>query len=98
VPILRDSVPFDCATMVFLESTYGNRLHRPLDDTIKEFESIVKTVVARGGKMLVPTFAVGRAQLMLFLLAKMFRNGDVPKFPVYLDSPMAIRATEIFSH
>lgn len=96
IPILRDSVPFDCATMVFLESTYGNRLHRPLDDTVKEFEAIVKTVVERGGKMLVPTFAVGRAQLMLFLLARMFRRGDVPKFPVYLDSPMAIRATEIF--
>lgn len=95
--ILRDSKPFDCANLVFLESTYGNRMHRPLDDTVREFEAIVKNVYERGGKMLVPTFAVGRAQLMLFLLARMFRNGVVPKFPVYLDSPMAVRATEIFS-
>lgn len=96
IPILREPDPFDCANLVFLESTYGNRLHRPLDATVEEFETIVKDVYAKGGKMLVPTFAVGRAQLMLFLLARMFRRGDVPKFPVYLDSPMAVRATEIF--
>ncbi len=96
-PILRDPEPFDCANLVFLESTYGNRLHRPLDATIAEFEGVVKEVVARGGKMLVPTFAVGRAQLMLYLLARMFRRGDIPKFPVYLDSPMAVKATAIFA-
>lgn len=96
-PILRDSEPFDHADLVFLESTYGNRNHRPLDETVKEFETIIKNAVARRGKILIPTFAVGRAQLLIFLLARMFREGTVPKFPVYLDSPMAVKATEIFS-
>ncbi len=96
VPLLQDSEPFSAADLVFLESTYGNRNHRDLDATIAEFESIVKEAVARKGKILMPTFAVGRAQLIIFLLGHMFRKGVVPKFPVYLDSPMAIEATKIF--
>ena len=98
VPLLRDSEPFEHADLVFLESTYGNRNHRPLDDTVKEFETIIKNASDRGGKILIPTFAVGRAQLILFLIARMFREKQVPKFPVYLDSPMAVKATEIFTH
>lgn len=98
VPILRDSEPPSAADLLFMESTYGDRNHRPLSDTIIEFETIIKNCVARGGKMLMPTFAVGRAQLITFLLAKMFRENKVPKFPIYLDSPMAVEATKIFSH
>lgn len=98
VPILRDSEPFDHADLVFLESTYGDRNHRNLEETVKEFEAIIIEIVARRGKILIPTFAVGRAQLIIFLLARMFREGKVPKFPIYLDSPMAVKATEIFSH
>lgn len=96
VPILRDYECLKRADMVFLESTYGNRDHRPLDETVAEFEQIVTRAVAEKGKILVPTFAVGRAQLMLYLLAGMFRRGVLPPFPIFLDSPMAIEATRIY--
>ena len=96
-PMLRDPVGFPKADVVLLESTYGNREHKALDTTAAEFETIVTEAVARRSKILVPTFAVGRAQLMLYLLAVMFRNRTVPPFPVYIDSPMAIEATRICS-
>jgi metallo-beta-lactamase family protein len=95
-PILKDFEPFHQADVVFLESTYGDRDHKPFNDTVKEFIAIVKEVVARKGKILVPTFAVGRAQLLLTLLAGAFRNKKLPPFPVYLDSPMAVAATQIY--
>lgn len=96
-PILRDFEPFHRADMVFLESTYGNRNHRAFADTVDEFVAIVKASVEARGKILVPTFAVGRAQLLLTLLAWMFRTGAVKPFPVFLDSPMAIEATKIYA-
>lgn len=95
MPILKDPEGFSAADAVIIESTYGDRDHKPLQETVSEFEEIVKSVVKRGGKILVPTFAVGRAQLLLYLLAQMFRAGTVPKFPIYLDSPMAVTATQI---
>jgi len=94
-PMLRDPERFAAADIVVMESTYGDREHKPLAATVAEFESIVSAAVARRSKILVPTFAVGRAQLMLYLLAIMFRNRMVPPFPVYIDSPMAIEATRI---
>src|SRR5574338_573969 len=66
--ILREFEPFQQADLVFLESTYGGRDHRSLEETVAEFEGIVIDAVNRGGKMLVPTFAVGRAQLITLLL------------------------------
>lgn len=96
VPILRDYEPFHHADLVFLESTYGDRDHRPFRETAEEFVAIVKDAVERGGKILVPTFAVGRAQLLLALLSWMFRNKIVKPFPIFLDSPMAIEATNIY--
>ncbi|HEY2328986.1 MAG TPA: MBL fold metallo-hydrolase, partial [Verrucomicrobiae bacterium] len=97
-PILRDYEPFQKADMVFLESTYGDHDHRPLGETVDEFGSIVKDAVNTGGKILVPTFAVGRAQLLLLLLSQMFRSKQVRPFPIFLDSPMAITATQIYEH
>ncbi len=96
-PILRDYEPFHRADLVFLESTYGGRDHRPLKETVEEFVEIVREAVRDKGKMLVPTFAVGRAQLLLTLLGWMFRTRKVQPFPVFLDSPMAIEATGIYS-
>jgi metallo-beta-lactamase family protein len=95
VPMLRSFAPFHDADMVFLESTYGDRNHRPFRPTVDEFVAAVKTAVQSGGKIIVPTFAVGRAQLLTVLLAWMFRTRKVRPFPVFLDSPMAIEATEI---
>ncbi len=96
-PILRDYEPFRQANLVFLESTYGDHDHQPFGETVEEFIGIVKDAVNKGGKMLVPTFAVGRAQLLMLLLSQMFRKKQVPPFPVFLDSPMAIKATQIYT-
>ncbi len=96
VPILRDPERIDSAELVFMESTYGDRDHRPLGETEEEFEAIVRRTVAEGGKILMPVFAVGRTQLILYLLAEMFCDGTVEEFPIYIDSPMAIEATRIY--
>jgi metallo-beta-lactamase family protein len=96
-PILRDFEPFRAASMVFLESTYGDRDHRPFDQTMAEFVSIVTEAVRSRGMILVPTFAVGRAQLLMMLLSWMFRTGKIEPFPVFLDSPMAIEAWNIYN-
>jgi len=96
-PILRDFEPFREADMVFLESTYGDHDHRPFTETVNEFVSIIKDAVEKRGKILVPTFAVGRAQLLTCLLAEMFRRKQVRPFPLFLDSPMAIEASNIYA-
>ncbi|HZI31142.1 MAG TPA: MBL fold metallo-hydrolase, partial [Candidatus Binatia bacterium] len=96
-PILRDYEPFRKADMVFLESTYGDRDHQPLAETVEEFNHIVHDAVGQSGKILVPTFAIGRTQLLLTLLSRMFRKKLVRPFPIFLDSPMAIKATEIYT-
>ena len=97
-PILKDYEPFHRADLVFLESTYGDRDHQPFGETVNEFVSIVKNAVNQRGKILVPTFAVGRAQLLMTLLSQMFRKKQIRPFPLFLDSPMAIKATEIYRH
>ncbi|MBE2205735.1 MAG: MBL fold metallo-hydrolase [Chthoniobacterales bacterium] len=94
--ILREYEPFQEADLVFLESTYGGRDHRDFRETVTEFVRIVQESVKSGGKILVPTFAVGRAQLITLLLAWMFRTGKAKPFPIFLDSPMAIEATNIY--
>ena len=95
-PILLDPVPLQEGNLVFMESTYGDRDHRPIDQTIDEFRAIVRDSVTRRGLILAPAFAIGRAQTLLYLLAVMFRRDELPKFPVYLDSPMALEATRIY--
>lgn len=97
-PILRDAEPFARADLVFMESTYGDRDHKPFADTVHEFVGIVQQAVAHQGKIIVPTFAIGRAQVLTALLAWMFRQKQVPPFPVFLDSPMAIEASQIYQH
>jgi metallo-beta-lactamase family protein len=94
--ILKDFEPFHEADLVLLESTYGDHDHRPFTETVEEFVRIVKDTVEKRGKILVPTFAVGRAQLLTSLLAWMFRKKKVRPFPIFLDSPMAIEATKIY--
>jgi metallo-beta-lactamase family protein len=96
MPIVRDFESPGPADLVFLESTYGDRDHRPYPQTVAEFQSIVKETVAQGGKMLVPSFAIGRSQQILYHLAIMFQEKMVEPFPVFLDSPMAIEASKYF--
>lgn len=95
-PILRDAETFQKADAVVLESTYGDRDHRPFRETVQEFVAILKQAAQEGGKILVPTFAVGRAQLITMLLAWAFRTRLVKPFPVFLDSPMALEAWKIY--
>jgi metallo-beta-lactamase family protein len=95
-PILKEFEPFKQADLVFLESTYGDHDHRPFTETVDEFVRIVKETVEQRGKILVPTFAVGRAQLLTGLLGWMFRKKKVRPFPIFLDSPMAIQAMNIY--
>lgn len=96
-PILRDYEPFQRADLVFLESTYGDHDHQPFDKTVDEFIEIVKNAVGNRGKILVPTFAVGRAQLLMTLLSQTFRKRQIRPFPIFLDSPMAIKASQIYA-
>ena len=97
IPLLRNFEPFQQADMVFLESTYGDRDHRPFLETVDEFVDVVKKAVKTGGRIIVPTFAIGRAQLLTSLLAWMFRTRKASPFPIFLDSPMAIEATRIYT-
>jgi metallo-beta-lactamase family protein len=89
-------VPIPYADLVILESTYGDRDHQPLANTLNEFRTIVQEAVNNKGVILVPVFAVGRAQQMIYHLASLFRNHEVKPFPLYLDSPMAIDAVQIY--
>jgi metallo-beta-lactamase family protein len=95
-PLHRDPVPFKHADFVFMESTYGDRDHASLEKTAIETREVVRRAVEAGGKILVPTFAVGRTQLLLYLLAGAFQRRTLPTFPIFIDSPMAIEATELY--
>ena len=95
-PLLNDPEPFKDADAVIMESTYGDRNHRSMHDTAIEGREIIAKAVENKAKVLVPVFAVGRTQLLLYLLAGAFRRKTLPGFPIYLDSPMAIEATRIY--
>jgi len=94
--LVRDAVPFRQADLVFLESTYGDRDHKPPKETLAEFRDIIQRSVARRARILVPAFAVGRTQQIIFHLEELFCAGTIKPFPIFLDSPMAIAATKIY--
>ena len=94
-PLMRDPTTFDHADLVVMESTYGDRDHRPLADTVRQFEEIIKKAVWEKQKVLIPAFAVGRTQVLMYHLCELGKGGRVPSFPVYIDSPMASEATEV---
>lgn len=95
-PLLNDPEPFKGADAVIMESTYGDRNHRSMHDTAIEGREIIARAIENKAKVLVPVFAVGRTQLLLYLLAGAFRRKTLQRFPIYLDSPMAIEATRIY--
>lgn len=96
VPIMKDPARIDRADFVFMESTYGDRDHRSLEASIAEFRELIDECTKKGGKVLIPVFAVGRTQQVLYHLAELFREGKLKPIPIYLDSPMAIQATAIY--
>jgi metallo-beta-lactamase family protein len=95
-PLVRDPAPVTDADVLVIESTYGNRLHKNLDDTLAELEhAVTDTLVRKKGNVIIPAFAVGRTQEIIYLLVEMYRKGRLPDMNIYVDSPMATRATEI---
>lgn len=95
-PIVRDPTFIQQADILLIESTYGNRLHRTMPDTLDELvHAINHTLVHKGGNVIIPAFTVGRTQDLLFLLIDLYRQGKLGKMDIYVDSPMARAATEI---
>lgn len=95
-PIVRDPTPVEEADVLLVESTYGNRLHRPMDGTVDEFVDIVTEVMRRRqGNVIIPAFALGRTQELIWLMARLRREGRLPPLQVFVDSPMADKVTAI---
>ena len=98
-PLINDPLPVEETDYLVIESTYGNRLHEKPGDTIGEFASILQQTFDRGGNVVIPSFAVGRTQEMLYAIREIRQNNLVTghgNFPVYVDSPLAVEATGIF--
>ena len=94
--LLRDPEIVESADILLLESTYGDRNHRSMDATLQEFESIIEEASKNGGNILIPSFAVGRTQEIIFRLGELYQKGKLRQQAIYLDSPMAIAVTEIY--
>ena len=96
-PLLRDPSPPVNSEIVVMETTYGDRLHRPIDESVRELIGVVSETLARGGNVVIPTFALERAQEILYFLKAAADRGQLPAtMRVFLDSPQAIAATELF--
>lgn len=96
-PLMRDPTFLSKADVVLLESTYGDRDHRCSSDTIEELAEILQKAHREGGNVLIPSFAVGRTQDLIYYLGRFYQEGRLPQQAVFLDSPMAIRANAIYS-
>jgi metallo-beta-lactamase family protein len=94
--IVKDPHPIGAADSLFIESTYGNRNHKSFEASKRELIEAIRSSHRHGEKVLIPAFAVERTQEILYMLGEFFRDGLIPSMPVYLDSPLAIAATEIF--
>lgn len=94
--IIRDPEPPEGADVVILESTYGNRDHESVDGAREHLARVVRETAARGGKVLIPAFAVGRTQELIYGLHALARDGAIPQIPIVIDSPLATSATSIF--
>jgi metallo-beta-lactamase family protein len=97
LPILRDPVspPADVDYLI-MESTYGDRFHEPIANAAEKLAGVVNRTARRGGRVIVPAFAVGRTQQLVMLLHELMDTKRIPSIPVYVDSPLAVNATEVF--
>jgi metallo-beta-lactamase family protein len=96
LPILRDPSPVPPGDLLISESTYGGHTHEPVEETAERLGEVVRRTAERGGKVLIPAFAVGRTQTVVYYLHQLMSAGRLPDLPIYVDSPMAVRATEVF--
>jgi metallo-beta-lactamase family protein len=94
--IVGDPFEIGEADYLFIESTYGDRLHRTFEESKTELLEAIKYAISNKEKVIIPAFALERTQEVLYLLGEFFRDGQLPEIPVFLDSPLAIKATEIF--
>lgn len=97
LPIIRDPQPPGGADLIIMESTYGDRDHPPVEDMRGRLGAIVKETAARGGRVIIPAFAVGRTQEIVYDLHALARGRSIPAIPIYIDSPLATEATSVFS-
>jgi metallo-beta-lactamase family protein len=96
LPIIRDPEPLPPADYLIMESTYGNRVHEPIQSVSAKLAEIVNRTYKRGGKMIVPAFAVGRTQQLVLLLHELIEAKAIPAFPIFVDSPLAVNVTDVF--
>jgi metallo-beta-lactamase family protein len=96
IPIIRDPQPPDAADILIMESTYGDRTHETYPDSEKQLERIVNNTYRRGGKIIIPAFAVGRTQQLVYTLHQLAAKGDIPHLPIFVDSPLAVNTTDVF--
>ena len=97
-PILRDPAGLSAADYVLVESTYGGREHEPQDEAIRILVETIQLVDASDGVLLVPSFAIGRTQEVVWELDRLIEQGAIPTLPLYLDSPMASKASDVYRH
>ncbi len=98
VPILPDTEDRPFADIVLCEATYGKADHEPAETREGKLAEFVKKIIGRGGTVLIPAFSVERTQEILFALDQLLQRGEIPPIPMYLDSPLAIKATELYRH
>jgi metallo-beta-lactamase family protein len=96
LPILRDPVSPDPVDYLIMESTYGDRLHKPVENVAEKLAAVVNRTAGRGGKIIVPSFAVGRTQQLVMILNQLMQAHRIPSIPIFVDSPLAVNATEVF--
>jgi metallo-beta-lactamase family protein len=96
LPILRDPAPVPPAELLISESTYGGKTHEPVDLLAGALGDLVKRTAERGGKLLIPAFSLGRTQTVVYFLHQLIKAGRLPALPIFVDSPLAASATEVF--
>lgn len=96
MPLVRDPVPPNEIDYLIMECTYGDRTHEAPDQAYASLHDLVKRTIERGGKVIIPAFAVGRTQALVYYLHQMFERNELPRVPVYVDSPLAVNVTAIF--
>jgi metallo-beta-lactamase family protein len=96
LPILRDPQPVSDVDVLIIESTYGDRTHEPMNQTLEALSAAVRQTAERGGKLFIPAFAVGRTQVLIYDLHRLMDAGTIPRMPIFVDSPLAINVTEVF--
>jgi metallo-beta-lactamase family protein len=96
MPVLRPTAPIPPANVVVCESTYGGHVHEPIERTAGRLVEVVKRTVERGGKVFIPAFSLGRTQLVIHYLCRALRSGEIPRLPVYVDSPLAADISEVY--